>query len=1349
MLKRTLIVLALSLAGSIVAAQAQSLSDHLPQNGAYKQSPFAPKWAEGEVIVKFKGSGSVSLKKNAKGKIVSSSDPTLDRTLADLGMTEMEQLMPLTGGKNVGRRARSVSGRIVESKDLSNLVVVRYDKAKGDVPSVVKKLKDLDQVEYAEPNYYIYPCGEESDTPFDDPFYPQQWWTSAINLPALWSAPKITNRRPIIAILDSGVDISHPDLAANIWTNELEANGYDGVDDDGNGLIDDVHGWAFNTNAPISSSTYLGRDFTGHGTHCAGIAAAAGNNGIGVVGANPEALIMPVKIMNGDGEIFIAARGIDYAIANGADVISMSWGSDGASFAILDAVNNSVANNIIPVAAAGNNGLVIYRSEKGNGGGLVFPAAQDGVIGVMATGEDGNLARFSNYDPDGPFFSEYGQWNYNVKAPGVDILSTYPGGQYRRMSGTSQATPLVAGAISRIMMSKDLTGEETLAFIGDVSESKNDKEVFDALRVLSWNEKTRGNAVQLTSVDLVGEDDDTEIDAGETVKLYPWLKSYWGYASGIKIEATIKSDGIQLAGDAEVDFGYSLNTAGSMSSQNPIVIKADEGLVDGKQVSLLLTVKNSDGEVLTERLLTYKITNIEDFSGLITKNTVVGPGYYRISKPIGIQEGATLTFARNTRIILDNNITNRGRVIFQDGVDIDVTKNGDMENEDGGEIIFAGRKDNHVKITRYTHDIGTSRFDYTDVGTLDYYYVRSEQPVTITNSKIEVLALANINCTNLYVDSCDIMNLYEENYYFPRAAANRPLPIYNSNIFNPDAISSWNLAGDIYRNYENDRLGLTQFNSSLNYILTNKLNYNFTDMSTNPDDYPVPSMYLGTNSEKIIRGSINDYTNGYGWLTADLNPLINATPSISAPGVLCKILVDGYNCLDEFEQMPPLGVGTHTFQLVYNKPVDKTVMPSITMGLHEPFDRVVIDEDPSWNEDGTVYTVHLTINAKSSFDGLNYIHVSGGRDLNNFTLPEEVADRWHTPRMKVIVSKIGSMSTGLMATAGLGKVKLDWITRDVDFDDLMGFNVYRYEDVEEGTTSVDTIQVNETLVTPGEVDELGNMFQEYIDYDVVPGKTYYYFVKEMGTDMQTFDISTPVAVTPLSAQKGDANGSMSVDVADIMTDVAYIMNENPQPFIFEAADVNSDETINILDVIGTANMIIAPREDVELESMAVATYTVEDGVLYVESPVDLAGVQVSLRGNKEADTFAALDVLNGMEQLSAWQNDAEWIFLAFSMTGKTLPAGKHAILNISDAKIADIALSNPHGHNIAVIDGVTTSIRDVEEINKNCQGNSRLTTKVFDLSGREVYKLGGGTGVYIVKVYADGQLVKSYKLMNK
>ena len=306
-------------------------------------------YREGEVIVKFKDQSAAQINAPRRTKFRTSGVNSIDATLRELGVSEVEALMPLSGNQQVKRLARSVNGKTVAAPAMNRIYLMHFDKTKvRNTEEAVAKLAKLADVEYAEPNRIVYALGNTEsqagqskalmdvqdqangggkNISYDDPLFGQQWGLQTMKLPQLWQQPIITQKRPIIAILDTGVDIDHPDLKANIWTNTKESEGAEDYDDDGNGFKDDLHGWDF-----VNQPGRIG-DWNGHGTHCAGIAAAVGGNGIGIVGANPDALIMPVTVMQSDGtgDVATIIKGIDYAVANGADIISMSFGSYGES----------------------------------------------------------------------------------------------------------------------------------------------------------------------------------------------------------------------------------------------------------------------------------------------------------------------------------------------------------------------------------------------------------------------------------------------------------------------------------------------------------------------------------------------------------------------------------------------------------------------------------------------------------------------------------------------------------------------------------------------------------------------------------------------------------------------------------------------------------------------------------------------------------------------------------------------------------------------------------------------------------------------------------------------------------
>jgi subtilisin family serine protease len=289
----------------------------------------------------------------------------------------------------------------------------------------LRQLNAIPMVEYAEPNYIL----KIDQTP-NDKKYKEQWGLKDkkgfdVHAEAMWDRAT-SSKDIVIAVVDTGINTLHPDLAENIWTNEAEANGKPGVDDDGNGFIDDVHGFHFAyPKKPVA-------DRHGHGTHCAGIIAARGNNGIGVSGLLWDAKLMAVGFLDekGSGTTENGIRGIDYAVMMGARVISASWGGGGPSKAMLESITKANEAGVVFVAAAGNE-----SANNDKGGHYPSNYKVDNVISVAASTRTGGLASFSNR----------GVKTVHIAAPGDWIFSTF-GNSYTNLSGTSMATPFVSAA---------------------------------------------------------------------------------------------------------------------------------------------------------------------------------------------------------------------------------------------------------------------------------------------------------------------------------------------------------------------------------------------------------------------------------------------------------------------------------------------------------------------------------------------------------------------------------------------------------------------------------------------------------------------------------------------------------------------------------------------------------------------------------------------------------------------------------------------------------------------------------------------------------------------------------------
>nr|HID59256.1 hypothetical protein [Desulfobacterales bacterium] len=326
-----------------------------------------------------------------------------------------------------------INARVINRYHIvENLQLVRLPRGIS-VEDAVGFYNQFVDVEYAEPNYIIRAFRVPNDPHFD-----RLWGLdnsgqtggeadADIDAPEAWDT-QTGSTTVVIAVLDTGVDWDHEDLSDNIWenTDEFPDNG---IDDDGNGKVDDVRGWDFvnNDNDPDDDNgdTY-------HGTHVSGTIAAEGNNGIGITGVNWSASIMPLKILNaiGEGSTSDEIDAIQYAIDNGARIINASYGGDSYSKSEYDAINSARDNGILFVAAAGNNGT-------DNDSSPFYPASYDldNIVSVAATDADDKLADFSNY----------GARSVDVAAPGVDIYSTKPGNTYQYLDGTSMATPHVSG----------------------------------------------------------------------------------------------------------------------------------------------------------------------------------------------------------------------------------------------------------------------------------------------------------------------------------------------------------------------------------------------------------------------------------------------------------------------------------------------------------------------------------------------------------------------------------------------------------------------------------------------------------------------------------------------------------------------------------------------------------------------------------------------------------------------------------------------------------------------------------------------------------------------------------------
>jgi len=539
-----------------------------PFDEANKPKPYEPKptdYIQGSVVVKLKPQVNVNLQ--------AALAPLRQR----LALQGVERLDPIFPGANPAIQLQSLAGKDAQARpDLS-----RWFKAQtatgADVQALAAKLAADPDVEVAGPDFIRRPVGQARAASLQqansssaaaglpsagtDPLYAQQWHLAAAKVPEAWAylesqgLPPGGSRDVVVAVIDTGVDINHLDLAANIWTNSREIAG-NGLDDDNDGFVDDVHG------VDVITGTGNPMDDHGHGTHVAGIIAAQASNGQGGVGVAYNVQIMPIKAAQYSGVLASSdvAKAVNYAVAHGADIINMSFGGYARSQIEEDALAVAFGQCVL-VAAAGNDG---YHNEPCDAQGSprpMYPAAYNWVLGVMARTQNpdskGNyLAGFSNFDGVPSTKVEY-----ELMAPGVDVWSTLPNNQYAAWDGTSMAAPIVSGMAalartkwsnkdtysSRFIMGQIATTGGSLQGRLNAKGEAVSYHVSDALAALTITPKPQLAYLELwlfdTTQQAANDDNDGIVDAGETVDLAVVIRNQWGQANQVSVKLEAWAEG--------------------------------------------------------------------------------------------------------------------------------------------------------------------------------------------------------------------------------------------------------------------------------------------------------------------------------------------------------------------------------------------------------------------------------------------------------------------------------------------------------------------------------------------------------------------------------------------------------------------------------------------------------------------------------------------------------------------------------------------------------------------------------------------------------------------------------------
>jgi subtilisin family serine protease len=1330
-------------------------------------APTHPESVKGTVLVRFKDDVQVQFKKSARKGVVQINIPSINQKLLRFQVKSLTKVFHQNrSGFKAARTFVAPDGKRIAIPPLYNIYQLHFDK-KTPVDSVVASLKKDPNVVYAEPNYLFYTDDilqhgqntkniqdnrpavadqtQQQDNIPDDPLFKDgsQPYLTTVDAPKAWDVTTGDSTQ-IIGILDTGVDTEHPDLKDNIWTNHNEIPG-NGIDDDHNGYVDDVHGWDFinQDNNPADDNS--------HGTHVAGIAAAKGNNGIGMTGVAWNARIMPIKVMQstGVGSAADIAKGVEYAANNNATVINMSIGSYGESLTLKAALENAYAGTgdgkgSITVAAAGNDGLKLI--QEGLPSGNMYPACYPFVIGVMAAeNNNGKLAYFSNIDPTGPVHYK-NQWGYNyeMRAPGVSLLSAKPGGSYWQKSGTSMASPVVAGALALLRShTPSISGEQIFARLIQGSNN-NMLDIYQSIHLkLVPKLYIQGHTMIDT---LPGDNKNGLVNAGETVEIYPTIKNAGGTADSVwaKIRFGEFEDTTTAIIVDSTSYIGSIGTYSSLSGQaSPFKLKIKPSVVNNRDIIFEIEAGCKNSGTTTKKSIILNVVNGEELTGVM--DTVL-----------------TLTPNKLWLVTKSFRVGANGKLIIRPGASLKISGGNFIDIR--GQVVAKGTKDSLINITS-THGTGAGFFRNTTPAVPDTFMY-----CAFTFMGNPLGKVGDILRSAFYVDHCLFQDIYNANQVNTSTLISGIKELKNSVLRNINGNTPLSTEGmtlmegndfynlrKVYWAFESSLNGLTVKYNNFVYNSTtgnagwaanpvydaiftlseenpNFLNNNIIQNSAflsaigNNDLLHLPHQYWG-KSDGGFANQLHDF-----WDDPSLPEIITApvlsSPSPMAPGIVWKVLINGKDPNEE--QIEPVGSETVRFDIYFNRPMDTMYTPLVGFGVREPFLQHIVSDSAHWSSDSTIWSAYYKIGPNTG-DGINTICIENAKDPDGFEIPPE---RY---RFKFNIQAASSESINFMATPGIGKVKLEWPA--VKAPDVQGYNIYRFYNLTDSTFS-DTTLINSQLV----LDTV------YSDFDVIPDTTYHYFYKTLRTSMEETDKSKTIAAKPLKAANGDANGDLSVNVLDITSMVSYILGENPQPFLFDAADVNYDKSVDILDIVETVRIINNTKTTAQGFSSTnteQARYTISNNILTLESKGNISALQFTLSVNNKKLTGETAKTLLKQIHLESLQKGFEFTYgingnhltgLLFSLGRNRIPEGNVTLFRLTGFDTAQITVSSifgssPQGQRVSILKkdmsapeiptgngllALPNPFNSSTHINYLIPEEGSVTLQIFDLAGRKV-----------------------------
>ena len=1042
-----------------------------------------------------------------------------------------------------------------------------------DVWATVDKLSDNENILSAEPDF-VWEKTDTTTVAATDEEINAETHFPCMDVTGVWkdcfdpAKKEAPGKGTVVAVIDTGVDYTHKDLADNIWVNEGEIPG-NGIDDDGNGYVDDVHGVDFveGDSDPM--------DEHGHGTHVAGIIAMTPGNG-GGVGVAYGAKIMCVRAGQANGSFASTdiAKAIKYAADNGAGVINMSFGGTGRSYLVESALQDAFPSCVL-VAAAGNDGLPTTDAKQA--GYLftedIYPAGYKYVIGVMATDNNKSLAYFSNWD-----FKEGSGCEYEMAAPGVGIYSTLPGNRYACWSGTSMATPNVAAAAA-ILRSKytDKSKYSSRYIMGQLCSATTSRaygfrsypelNIRDSLTRQAHPNLTLDEVYTLDYQDVSSANNGDGIaQPGETIDMGVAVWNRWGAATDVTVKVDAISDGgvankyVEFINDevklsdvgtfASVNNGFTYTDEKLTGISNPIRFKIKEGTPNDIQITFNFTITAKNGldekdtvvyTIKPKPTYTLTVQNGIALSGIINEDmTLTNDKLWILENNVLIPEGVTVTVEPGTRIQFwsadpNNKYGASANVYLQvEGRFIaEGTEEQPIEMYPG-----KGFEDNAVTIT------GTKNDNYyKDSGLLDDDYVEkyaSLKYVNIYNANYTSYSALKGRPFNVtIIDHCNFM--YNCSFSFGTLYAKSIANSHFSNMsmkYQNYGIEANDITTTLFDNYDNQRVypyDLFEKNVALNYhgkkdeepsirVGASVRHYNLLFAN----NAILNSFYLNNYDNIRAIGSFDASDNrttfdisGNYWGTT--NPDLVKVQCYDADWNVSKndLIQEPYLTLDDdMSEIYPFVTEAYLTDKDGNR-IDK-VSGAQTVKMHVKFNRdMASDVQPMVTYGGSEPYTDFAVsgdwaNARewvSEFKidpyidlGTMYIRVKGAAAAD---------DKWLVTgtdwgRFKFEITNSSAQSMSLTGEGQLGKNFLSWMQDD--YDTLAGYNIYRATkyDADKKPEKQNFTRVNKSVLN---ADELS-----FIDENVRAGTDYYYYFTVVDTDLNESKASNVISCCPLEGE---------------------------------------------------------------------------------------------------------------------------------------------------------------------------------------------------------------------------------------